>query len=79
MKSSNSDLFPGMGERIFTIAEISKQYKFHPDTIRKLFAGEAGVIALTRTRAGKRTYTSYRIPENVLNRVFAAITTGIAA
>jgi hypothetical protein len=58
-------------QRHFDIAEIAQRWNLSPDTIRRLFENEPGVLILgeTRSRRGKRRYLTLRIPESVLARV----------
>lgn len=56
----------------FTPAELAQAWKLDEDTIRRLFIDEPGVLKLGRTqaRAGKRSYTTLRIPADVAERVY---------
>lgn len=58
-------------ERHFDVAEIAQRWNLSPDTIRRLFEKEPGVLVLgaTRMRGGKRRYLTLRIPESVVARV----------
>jgi transcriptional regulator GlxA family with amidase domain len=58
-------------ERHFDVAEIAQRWNLSPDTIRRLFENEPGVLVLgeTRTIRGKRRYLTLRIPESVVARV----------
>ena len=59
-------------ERHFSVAELAERWNLSPDTIRKLFENEPGVLVLgeSLTRRGKRRYTTLRIPESVAARVY---------
>ncbi len=62
-------------ERKYTAIELAKEFKLHPDTIRKMFMDEAGTIKLGRPGArGRRQRYVLRIPESVVRRVFGRIT-----
>lgn len=59
-------------ERHYTTTEIAKLWQLSPDTVRILFRDVPGVLKITRPETRfKRAYTSYRIPESVLQRVHA--------
>jgi hypothetical protein len=60
--------------RIWTAIELGKEYKLHPDTIRKMFMDEPGVICLGKRKRSKRPYCTLRIPDEVRCRVFARVT-----
>lgn len=58
-------------ERHYTVGELAERWNLSPDTIRRLFGNEPGVLMLGeggRSR-GKRRYTTLRIPESVVERV----------
>src|SRR4051812_17366327 len=58
-------------EPVFTAEEIGVAKKFHPSTIRKLFAEEPGVIRLGCPGSNtRRPYYTLRIPASVVDRVF---------
>jgi hypothetical protein len=70
-------------EPLFTIKELAESRKLHPDTVRKLFRDEPGVIRFRRvdkrnnnrsnsetTVPPNRECFCYRIPESVARRVF---------
>ena len=57
-------------EQHFQIPEIAKLWNLSDDTVRALFKGEPGVLAIVRPgHARKRAYISLRVPESVVNRV----------
>lgn len=56
-------------ERHFTPEELGELWKLHPDTIRRRFAHEPGVLVLEDRKPGKRRYRTMRIPESVAMRV----------
>jgi hypothetical protein len=59
-------------ERHYSIAELAERWNLSPDTIRKLFENEPGVLVLGENskRRRKRRYTTLRIPESVAARVY---------
>jgi len=57
-----------------TVAEVAQRLKLKPDTIRRLFADEPGVIVLSTHRKGRRTYRTLRIPVSVYYRVVTRLT-----
>jgi len=66
-------------ERHFTVAEIAGMWNLSGDAVRRLFKKEPGVVVLrgTRPRARKRPYTTLRIPESILARVYSRITISV--
>jgi transcriptional regulator GlxA family with amidase domain len=63
-------------ERHFTVAELAELWHFSPDTIRRLFENECGVIVIHNPRRRTRTYKTLRIPERVAARVYSKLTNG---
>jgi hypothetical protein len=58
-------------EEHFTASELAERWKLDPDTIRKIFRDEPGVLQFT---SGKKTryrkcYITLRIPASVAERV----------
>lgn len=63
---------PGdFAERHYSVAEISQMWQLSPDSVRRLFEREPGVLALgsDHSTGYKRRYTTLRVPESVLARV----------
>ena len=60
-----------MNEQFKTVAEVAEMLGVSKDTVRRLFAGEPGVIDLGRREAtrGKRCYRVLRIPSAVVARL----------
>ncbi len=56
----------------YTVAEISKKLNLSKDAVRSLFQNEPGVFVLGDiiTTRRKRRYTTLRIPESVVERVY---------
>ena len=59
-----------MNEQFKTVAEVAEMLGVSKDTVRRLFAGERGVIDLGRREAdrGRRRYRVLRIPSAVVAR-----------
>ena len=59
-----------MNEQFRTVAEVAEMLGVSKDTVRRLFAGERGVIDLGRREAdrGRRLYRVLRIPSAVVAR-----------
>jgi len=65
---------PGTGEasleRHFSVGELASLWDLSEQTIRRMFAGEPGVIEWGNTESRfKRGYITMRIPESVVQRV----------
>jgi hypothetical protein len=62
---------PEFAARHYSPAEIAERWGLSVDSVRKLFETEPGVLVLGNVapRRGKRSYTTLRIPEHVLERV----------
>ena len=67
---------PTFLERHLTVADLAELWHLSPDTIRRLFEDECGVIVVSRPRRRTRTYKSIRIPESVAARVYSKLTNG---
>ncbi len=51
--------------------EVAEAWGLNERTIRDLFRDEPGVLKIGQTgRRGRRDYTTLRIPESVLNRMY---------
>lgn len=64
---------PDFLERHYTLAELGKQLHISPDTLRKWFIDEPGVIKFgvgKLNKGRKRVYVSLRVPESVARRVY---------
>jgi hypothetical protein len=62
---------PEFAGRHYSPSEIAELWSLSPDTVRKIFENEPGVLVLGNAmpRRGKRSYTTLRIPQCVLERV----------
>jgi hypothetical protein len=60
-----------MFERHYTPAELALLWQLDPNTIRRLFQDEAGVLKISNCTRGKRTYVTLRIPAAVAERIYA--------
>ena len=61
-----------VAEEHFSVKEIAEKWKLSVDAVRRLFEKEPGVLVLedgSRARH-KRKYTTLRIPESVIERVY---------
>ena len=56
-------------EQCLTVAEIAERLKLKPDTVRRLFLNEPGVIVISAPKKGRRAYRTLRIPVTVYQRV----------
>jgi hypothetical protein len=59
-------------ERHFTPKQLAELWGFDPNTIRRMFIDEPGVLKVGKQvrRDGKRPYVSLRIPGSVAKRVY---------
>jgi hypothetical protein len=69
-QSHESDA-PAFAVRHFSPAEIAEMWGLSVDSIRKLFEEEPGVLIIgnQQPKPGKRSYTTLRIPQAVVERV----------
>jgi AraC-like DNA-binding protein len=80
--SSHAVAVPSEPQRLneephYTVKEVAAMLKLSPDSIRRLFRNEPGVLALGSVgRRGKRPYVSLRIPQSVFERKYRQITLG---
>ena len=63
-----------LNERHYSVQELAECWNVSPCTIRRLFAGEPGVLNLGRPSNRKRIYRPLRIPQSVAERVYRRIT-----
>jgi len=56
-------------EQCLTVAAVAERLKVKPDTVRRLFMREPGVVIIRFPRKGKRVYRTLRIPVSVYQRV----------
>ena len=58
-------------ERCYSPEQIAELLAMSPDTVRRIFENEPGVLVFERPRVyGKRRYRTLRIPESVASRVY---------
>jgi hypothetical protein len=58
----------------FSVVQVAKLWNISPDLARQLFRQEPGVLKIERPRGRfKRVYTTLRIPQSVLNRVYTRL------
>ena len=67
----------GFAERHFTVAQIAEMWQLSPDSVRRLFEREPGVLAFgcEHSTGYRRRYTTLRVPESVLARVHRRLCT----
>lgn len=62
----------GMLEPHYTAPELAKLWKLSPGVVRSMFENEPDVLTIKRPETRyKRGYTTYKIPESVVRRVYA--------
>lgn len=57
-------------ERHYAVAEIAEMWNLSVDKVRDLFAHEPGVLVIGEQHRHKRRYTTLRIPQSVVERVY---------
>jgi transcriptional regulator GlxA family with amidase domain len=55
-------------DQCLTVAEIAERLNVKPDTVRRLFMKELGVIVISFPRKGRRVYRTLRILLSVYQR-----------
>jgi hypothetical protein len=70
-RSMNAQLH--VDEQCLTVADVAERLKVKPDTVRRLFIREPGVIVIYFPRKGKRVYRTLRIPVSVYQRVLTRL------
>ncbi len=56
----------------YKVEQVAEMWNWSHDLVTRVFREEEGVLKVTRPGSRyKRTYTSIRIPESVLNRVYS--------
>lgn len=71
---SRDENSPAFTQPHYSVDQIAEMWTMSRDTIRRLFATEQGVLKFVRPgNRYKRTYSTLRIPESVLNRVYRRI------
>ncbi len=66
-----TDVAPSALERCYSPEQLAELWALSPDTVRRMFEHEAGVLVIERPRIyGKRRYRTLRIPESVAQRVY---------
>ena len=63
---SNADF----AQRHYSVKEIANLWGLGPDTVRRLFQNEPGVLVLGSGADCRRRYTTLRIPQQVAERVY---------
>jgi hypothetical protein len=57
-------------EKHYTVYELAALWSISPNTVRRLFENEPGVLVITRPKPNKRIHRTIRIPESVAQRVY---------
>jgi hypothetical protein len=67
---------PEFACRHYSPAEIAELWGLSVDSVRKIFCNEPGVLVIgnMRSKRGKRSYTTLRIPQTVLDRIHRRLT-----
>lgn len=66
-----------IGERHYTVAEVSEAWNLSADKVRRLFQDEPGVLVLeNRCSFSRRRYRTLRIPDSVVERVHRRLSNG---
>ncbi len=61
-------------EQHYTTVQVAKLWNISPDTVRSLFRNVPGVVKITRPETRlKRSYTTFLIPESVLQAVHSKL------
>jgi hypothetical protein len=61
-------------EKHYSTVAVAKLWSISPDTVRSLFRNVPGVVKILRAETRfKRKYTTYLIPESVLQAVHAKL------
>ena len=70
----------GAVERHYTVKELAALWKLSANTVTRIFRDELGVLRIgrDRPRRGRRSYTTLRIPESVVQRVYGRLVVGNA-
>jgi len=71
--NSPATLTPAALERHYTPDELAQLWTLSPDTIRRIFEREPGVLVLDLAK-GRRNYRTLRVPESVMQRVHRRMT-----
>jgi hypothetical protein len=61
----------------FTVQELAQLWRVSPDTIRRKFRNEAGILHLGSAKRNRRIYDPIRIPQSVAERVYRRLTGGL--
>jgi AraC-like DNA-binding protein len=61
-------------EKHYTVADVSTLWGISEDLVRDIFRDETGVLKIRRPATKmKRAYSTLRIPESTLNRVYSEL------
>lgn len=53
----------------YTPAQLAELWQVHPETIRRIFKDESGVLKIVNPHRGRREKITLRIPASVAERV----------
>jgi len=74
------DQISTFNERHYTVDEVAEMWGLSRESVRKMFLTEPDVLKIARPgNRYKRSYTTLRIPESVLNRVYRRMCGGRVA
>lgn len=64
-------------ERHYSVTEVAEAWNLDEDSVRDIFRNELGVLRFGRPATNKkRAYTTLRIPQSVLDRVYRRMLNG---
>lgn len=63
-------------ERHYKFSDLARCWNVSYDVVRDLFRNRRGVLRIRTPRKGKRSYTTYRVPESLANKVYDELTQG---
>jgi hypothetical protein len=73
--ATNQEVEMNFNQPHFTVEQVAEMWNMSRDSVTRLFREEEGTLKITRPgNRYKRTYTTIRIPESVLNRVYGRMT-----
>lgn len=61
--------FGAVTEHHYTPEQLGELWSLSPDTVRRLFLSEPGVLVIERPHGTRRRYRTLRIPASVAERV----------
>lgn len=67
----HKNIDPPTNDRLYTVREVATMWRASESFVYRLFRDEPGVLRIGNVNSRKRTRIGLRIPQNVLDRVFA--------